>query len=799
MKKNRINSHTKAALALAVCALSVNTYAIDMGKIIVYSHLSEPLNASVLLSDNHTDRQESDFDVQISAPSVYAMAGIKRPEWADSAELSIKKIDSNRYELKIKTNAAVDSPASSLLIDIKMKGDDSPISREYAIILDPSDDPKPLNTAHAPASSPSLKDRHTATALSTDHPYSVSDGQIVVKSGQILYAIAQSKKPSDISVERMMIGLLRSNPQAFSGSNINRLKAGAILRMPERPELEAIKQAEAALLVNQQSEQYSHLRTQAASNVAAVDSKSSGQTVQGKIGQVAPTPDAEKDQLKLGKATQKAHSHDADKTEGIAKQKEIDEAKSRIKDLEKMRDDLQKLLTIKDQQLAEAQKNDKAKPEKNLKPDIKSEDKPDIKNKEESKDIKPEIPADSKANDASKKISSDHKAKEDSKSDEGSDLKDSQPEPKSDVAASSSAQTPPPIESQKKPTPKPLPAPTPEPVPEATLMDQVIQNGTEYGPYAGGGLLALFGGLFLLKKRKKTKISSTTITPEHSPLDAPSSELQQENAPNDFEEHINSADTYIAFDQPKKATLELEIALKLSPSNPEALIRLARIANKLGDRDELGRLAAILGDATFRSGPLWVEVDQMISKFAKADSEPTSNLTESSSTVDIDLSSLDLEQSLMNLNPSDPTVVQTSNDKTSSSKNMEAVSSSTKNDDHGMDMNFDLPAFDEPVKSEVSAPKEAPPAFDHLSFDLSLPDDKLNPSLESTSETFSMDAPELQPLDSDMDSELKTMLELAKAYMDMGDRDGSRELLVEIEQKGSPELAALAKEMIAKL
>ena len=57
-----------------------------------------------------------------------------------------------------------------------------------------------------------------------------------VRSGETLSAIAENVLHDGVTMNQMMIALFKANPQAF-GNNINRLLAGAVLRIPDGDEL----------------------------------------------------------------------------------------------------------------------------------------------------------------------------------------------------------------------------------------------------------------------------------------------------------------------------------------------------------------------------------------------------------------------------------------------------------------------------------------------------------------------------------------------------------------------------------
>lgn len=66
-----------------------------------------------------------------------------------------------------------------------------------------------------------------------------------IQRNETLWGIAQRLRPDDsITINQMMVAIYRANPEAFYG-NINRMKAGYILRIPEYSDVSAISRAEA--------------------------------------------------------------------------------------------------------------------------------------------------------------------------------------------------------------------------------------------------------------------------------------------------------------------------------------------------------------------------------------------------------------------------------------------------------------------------------------------------------------------------------------------------------------------------
>lgn len=72
-----------------------------------------------------------------------------------------------------------------------------------------------------------------------------------------LWSIAKAVRPGDaISIQQVMLALVKQNPQAFYGGNVNALKAGYILRLPDMDMMTAVAQADALRQVGHQYHQW---------------------------------------------------------------------------------------------------------------------------------------------------------------------------------------------------------------------------------------------------------------------------------------------------------------------------------------------------------------------------------------------------------------------------------------------------------------------------------------------------------------------------------------------------------------
>ncbi|MBJ7310009.1 LysM peptidoglycan-binding domain-containing protein, partial [Rugamonas sp. CCM 8940] len=188
-----------------------------------------------------------------------------------------------------------------------------------------------------------------------------------VKPGDSLSRIAKQLKPVDVSLDLMLVALYRANPEAFSGKNMNRLKSGQILALPDADAIRAAaaSDGEAHGVVVAHAADFNAYRNKLAGQVAtsapakeAEPAKSAGGKISAKVEERATAANEAKDQLKLSKATPAAANGKpaASLEDKIAKEQQMAEAAARVKELEKNVSDLEKLMAVKSKAAAEKKK-----------------------------------------------------------------------------------------------------------------------------------------------------------------------------------------------------------------------------------------------------------------------------------------------------------------------------------------------------------------------------------------------------------------------------------------------------------
>jgi pilus assembly protein FimV len=167
-------------------------------------------------------------------------------------------------------------------------------------------------------------------------------GQVIVKSGDTASKIAAATKPTNVSLDQMLVALLRTNPTAFAGDNVNRIKAGSIVTIPSAEQVGATPAVEATQIVIAQSKDFNDFRRQLAGNaptaaVVATDRKVSGSLQTTVEDKKASTTAVDKLTLSKGALQRQAAENQT------ASERNAKEASSRAAEISKNISDLSKL------------------------------------------------------------------------------------------------------------------------------------------------------------------------------------------------------------------------------------------------------------------------------------------------------------------------------------------------------------------------------------------------------------------------------------------------------------------------
>lgn len=169
-----------------------------------------------------------------------------------------------------------------------------------------------------------------------------TQGPREVRPGETLYGIARSVRPESVSLDQMLVALYRDNPQAFVGNNMNRLLAGATLQVPTAEVAGAIPVAEARQLIVAQSADLAAYRQRLAARPAATPGeepqRAASGTVQARVQDRAQAKATDSDQLKLSRGNVKAGASPEAALSAKAEAKDLAQRESELaRDVEALR------------------------------------------------------------------------------------------------------------------------------------------------------------------------------------------------------------------------------------------------------------------------------------------------------------------------------------------------------------------------------------------------------------------------------------------------------------------------------
>ena len=438
----------RIAIASALLLAAGNAWALGLGQIEVKSRRNQPLLAEIPIISTTPGELEA-LQARLASPETFRRVGLSPPTGvAANLQFSLGSDARGRPVIRVTTVAPVDQAVLNFLIEVDWG--QGRLVREYSALVDAPrtasaplqpaisapvvaapnvvqrpatqapalpvpPQPKPVPATPVPAPQPQAEPAPPAVAIAplpsaqpaaepAPSPVAAAPAPVAtapaqygpVKRGETLSRIAGSLGLDGFSLDQTMLALLRANPDAFLGDNINRIKHGAVLRVPGSDERSGVNADEAALVVREQMQQWRQARrpvaqpesTEAAA-AAPTDKQPSAagtatRSVEAGETTAAAKPTAPKpataaprrQQARLeivppsapGKATGTRSGTNAggegsmlqqqlrQKDEDIAaKAAEIGELKERVAELEKLKQQQDQLLSMKDSELAAAQ------------------------------------------------------------------------------------------------------------------------------------------------------------------------------------------------------------------------------------------------------------------------------------------------------------------------------------------------------------------------------------------------------------------------------------------------------------
>ena len=860
------------SLVLAGLIATTDVGALGLGRLSVSSPLGQPLVAEVDLTVAPGEDIDS-IRANIASPAVYRAANVEYQSVVQTIRAQVLRRANGQPYLRLVSSQSLNDPYLDLLLEVNSST--GRLVREYVFLLDPPGAAASQSVEPTQPSLPSMPARATSAApvapstpvtrpsavSSPPTPPSSGDGSgYTVKSGDTLSGIAGRNLASGVTIEQLMIAIQRANPNAFIGGNINRLRAGATLNVPSGSDAQSVPQNNAISEVRAQTASWRGYTARVADSVPNVAMDQPAARASGKVsGAVADTGGgvSAADKLKLSQGERNKPSSSTESK--VAAAKALKEEQSRTAQLEKIKRDQERVLTLKNEAFAEAQAKAKAAPPppapippvaiaKVEPPKVVAPPPPPPPPPVVAPTPPPPPPAPTPV---------------------------APPPPPAPVPAPVVAPPPPP-----PPAPAPTPvsppavakAPAAAPVAEASMFDWLGDNPM---PLAAGGLgiLALLGAFLWSRGRKKTPSSSAnskmadpvvnTMNPDtvfgtsglgvvktnDMPVQSQFSRSGMGTIDSGEVDPVAEAEVYIAYGREAQAEEILREALLRDPHRLDVATKLAEINATQGKRDVFDKLAgdiaaldrnneykqklAVIAATHFPGHPLadganppsargadsvvkfvapaaavgaaaetvvsttgFAALDSPTALGGSAAAAATRASVPASSSLDFVLDGMTIAKPS---SPTPPAPIFT--------PMAEPVVSSVPSSPNRKSLEQDLAELEASLKKATSTGQMPEGGMDFTDFSTATPTNlgTVGPSMRPEMLDLSFDAGRqgfVDPTPSILDGQwhdASTKLDLARAYEEMGDREGAREILREVIHDGDEAQQAEAKAMLGKL
>ncbi len=831
-----------AILALLIPALG---HALGLGNIVMKSALNQPLDAQIeLLSVKKGDL--NNLAVKLGSVEDFQRVGADRAFFLTKINFEVVRRKDGTAYVQLTTPKTVTEPFLDFVVEARWPR--GRILREFTVLVDP---PVLSDEAPAPVQQAAVTTQQTAPARrapapatrpapipsrATMAPVSRQPGELTygpVQYNDTLYEIANQMRPSGISVDQMMLALVLSNPNAFYNDNVNQLKAGYVLRVGDVNALSAFSVAEANAEINRQ---HSEWRARKSGKLVRQTDASTG-------GQVARDEDTgtgragDRASLKLvAPGSKGAGSGAGDENvdqlredlllaaEALdANRQETDELKTRLAEMEEQLEAMQRLITLKDDEMQALQTQGGI----------------------ESEPVEAEMPTPEAA--------IEEEVMAEVLSEEGVEV-----EMPADALA------------EEEIVAEPVPAPAP--VAEPGLLDDPVVL------YGGLGVLLLLIIAVVIQRRRKMQdgfeesILNVGGGDDSAGATAESMNGGESSMVSDFAmsemsgmngiesdaadvDPISEADVYLAYGRHQQAEDILREALEKEPDRHEIKLKMLEVFFAAKDRESFEQQAQELHDALGdESDPIWAKAVTMGTQLcpgsdlfggdsAEALKEDLEEGADDLLDFDFDADNLDVDAATGDAKTDE---MFAELEAATGGDTVVREAPATVDDDNSLDFDMDM-GSDADAAAETK--KDAPAKdgddnsldFDVSSLDFNLDTDSASDgeiATASTSETATVSTDDDGSLDFDLGDideavitedpisdtktgagtesvdelgdelgddvfgevdEIGTKLDLAKAYVDMDDADGARSILEEVMEEGDAAQKKQAEALLTQI
>ncbi len=342
-------------LVLALILTPVGVSSLGLGSIQLNSYLNQKLDAEVAISSSSGEELES-LEVRVAPAEAFERFGIDRTRELENLSFQVVQGPGGSAVLRIRSSQPIVEPFLTFLVEATWAG--GRFLREYTVLLDPPvfmpEQAAPAELAPPVTTTPAAGAvTRPAPVVSQPAPRSVTVSPAVsqpsaygpIQRSETLWAIAEQVRPdSSVTMNQAMVALYQANPHAFDG-NINRLRAGTTLNVPDRAGMTRLSASQASAEVRDHNTSWRGERS--APQVAVAPATTS-----------APQPQERLELVPPGQAETPAATRGADQgtSDQLAEQTALtDELMGAVQSMRTELEETRDLISLKDAEIAALQ------------------------------------------------------------------------------------------------------------------------------------------------------------------------------------------------------------------------------------------------------------------------------------------------------------------------------------------------------------------------------------------------------------------------------------------------------------
>ncbi|MGJ3255667.1 MAG: FimV/HubP family polar landmark protein [Alcanivorax sp.] len=253
--------------------------ALGVGEYELNSYLNQPLDMEISLHEVG-DLTADEILVNLASQAEFDAAGVDRAYFLNRMDFAVELQAGDKALLHITTDQPVREPYLNFLVEFLWPT--GRLMREYTVLLDPpsyadsastaaptiSRAPQPVTRSEPEFEPQAAPSRPAAQSSPSDSASSASAAsQPVAESGQrntytvkasdTMWRIALDNRPAEsVSVQQMLVAIQTMNSDAFINNNVNLVREGTVLRIPNEQEVRNISTRNAIVEVADQNRKW---------------------------------------------------------------------------------------------------------------------------------------------------------------------------------------------------------------------------------------------------------------------------------------------------------------------------------------------------------------------------------------------------------------------------------------------------------------------------------------------------------------------------------------------------------------